>query len=152
MIWDSYLEDTLKGHTREKRGKGVRRQVSNKTKTPSNWQEFLRIDENKTELFQYLANKVTEAIQYKTVISTFDTKVVCNQYAEDLQFISHCNHEEADTRIFVHAKDASMKGYRNVLVRTVDTDVVVLQQYICCIFLKRCIWLRLKDINNGCSI
>ena len=37
-----------------------------------------------------------------------------------------CNHEEADTRILVHVKDALDKGCRSVLVRTVDTDVVVI--------------------------
>jgi len=36
-----------------------------------------------------------------------------------------CNHEEADTRILVHIKDAISKGAKNVLVRTVDTDVIV---------------------------
>ena len=37
-----------------------------------------------------------------------------------------CNHEEADTRILVHVKDALAKGGRSVLVRTVDTDVLVI--------------------------
>jgi len=35
------------------------------------------------------------------------------------------NHEEADTRILVHIKDAISKGTKNVLVRTVDTGVIV---------------------------
>lgn len=130
LIWDRYLEDSLKGHTRQKRGKGIRRQVSGKTKTPSNWQEFLRIDNNKTELFQYLAEKVTEAIKEKLVISTVDTSVICNHGGEDVSFLSDCNHEEADTRIFLHVKDASNKSYRNIMVRTVDTDVVVIAVYV----------------------
>ena len=37
-----------------------------------------------------------------------------------------CNHEEADTRILVHVKDALDKGGRSVFVRTVDTDVLVI--------------------------
>ena len=36
-----------------------------------------------------------------------------------------CSHEEADTRLFLHMADAVKKGYRKLLVRTVDTDVVV---------------------------
>jgi len=36
-----------------------------------------------------------------------------------------CNHEEADTLILVHVKDALDKGGKSVLVRTVDTDVLV---------------------------
>ena len=37
-----------------------------------------------------------------------------------------CNHEEADTQILIHVKDALDKGARSVLVRTVDTDVLVI--------------------------
>ena len=37
-----------------------------------------------------------------------------------------CNHEEADTRICVHLNDALEKGARKVLIRTVDTDVIVI--------------------------
>ena len=42
-----------------------------------------------------------------------------------------CNHEEADTRVLVHLKDALDKGGRGggregILVRTVDTDVIVI--------------------------
>ena len=36
------------------------------------------------------------------------------------------NHEEADTRILVHLKDALNNGATTCLVRTVDTDVVVI--------------------------
>ena len=37
-----------------------------------------------------------------------------------------CGHEEADTRILIHLQDALEKGFATCLVRTVDTDVVVI--------------------------
>ncbi len=37
-----------------------------------------------------------------------------------------CNHEEADTRIIVHLLHALQNGAVTALVRTVDTDVVVI--------------------------
>ena len=37
-----------------------------------------------------------------------------------------CNHEEADTRIIVHVRHALEGGAESVLVRTVDTDVVII--------------------------
>ena len=37
-----------------------------------------------------------------------------------------CDHEEADTRMCIHLKDALEKDARNILIRTVDTDVVVI--------------------------
>ena len=36
-----------------------------------------------------------------------------------------CDHEEADTRICVHLKNAMEKGARKVFLRTVETDVIV---------------------------
>jgi len=43
-----------------------------------------------------------------------------------LAFDTDVGHEEADTRIFVHMADAVKEGLRSILIRTVDTDVVVL--------------------------
>ncbi len=40
--------------------------------------------------------------------------------------MADCNHEEADTRIVIHVYDALKKRAKKVLVRTVDTDVVVI--------------------------
>ena len=37
-----------------------------------------------------------------------------------------CDHEEADTRVFIHLLDALDRGSTRCLVRTVDTDVVVI--------------------------
>ena len=39
---------------------------------------------------------------------------------------SPCDHEEADTRIVVHLVDALKKGQKTCLVRTVNTDVIVI--------------------------
>ena len=47
VIWDVYKPDSLKGTAREKRGKGVRRQVLPSTAIPKNWKDFLRVDDNK---------------------------------------------------------------------------------------------------------
>ncbi len=37
-----------------------------------------------------------------------------------------CDHEEADSTICIHVQDALRKGARKILVRTVDTDVIVI--------------------------
>ena len=37
-----------------------------------------------------------------------------------------CNHEEADTRVLVHGRDALDMEGRTVFVCTVDTDVLVI--------------------------
>jgi len=74
-----------------------------------------------------------------------------------------CHQEEADTKICVHVNDALKKGARNILVRTVDTDVVVLLVSIFCqlhsAFSDFNIWVgfgignhfRYYDINSICQ-
>ena len=59
VVWDVYLPGSLKRTTRQKRGKGVRRRVSPSTTIPKSWKDFLRVDDNKTELFKFLAQLVT---------------------------------------------------------------------------------------------
>nr|XP_006824169.1 PREDICTED: ankyrin repeat and KH domain-containing protein mask-like [Saccoglossus kowalevskii] len=40
--------------------------------------------------------------------------------------LSPCSHEEADTPMMVHVADSVSKGHQEVMIRTVDTNVVVL--------------------------
>lgn len=78
IVFDVYKSDSLKLTTREHRGRGIRTKVSNNTKMPTNWQEFLRVDDNKSELFHFLADiKFDNAqLQNKTIIITCDEHVM----------------------------------------------------------------------------
>ena len=58
IVWAVYKDDSLKKVTREKRGSGQRRKVLLSTRMPYNWKGFLRVDENKDELFKLLSTKV----------------------------------------------------------------------------------------------
>ena len=40
------------------------------------------------------------------------------------------NHEEADTRLFLHVADAVYSGHNSVLIRTTDSDVVVIAVHV----------------------
>ena len=44
---------------------------------------------------------------------------------DDLNSISPCDHEEADTRVILHAAQAYHHNHQTIMIRTVDTDVVV---------------------------
>ena len=44
IVWDRYIEDSLKGTARAKGGKGVRRRVVAEGVIPGNWQDFLCVD------------------------------------------------------------------------------------------------------------
>ena len=61
LVWDIYKDDSLKGTARAKRGKGVRRRVRGKAALPGNWQNVLRFDSNKTELFSFFSKILLQA-------------------------------------------------------------------------------------------
>lgn len=125
VIFDVYDKSSLKAETRSKRGKGIRRKVSGNNKAPTNWKSFLRDDGNKAELFRFLAEKMRTSDTSSTLIATKDDVAVCNKTIE-LHELSPCSHEEADTRIFVHARHAAMEGITTLVIKANDTDVVAI--------------------------
>ena len=126
IIWDVYINDSLKTDARNKRGKGIRRHVEPYSLVPKKWSEFLPIDDNKTELFPYLAASAEANIKTnKTFITTHQSNVLCIN-RQDIVGLAPCKHEEADTRIILHLEDAVKEIHNRVLIWTVDTDVVVL--------------------------
>lgn len=126
VIWDDYRADSLKLGARLKRGSGVRRKVTPTTPIPRNWHEFLRNDENKKELFNMLSEKLVKREVDLEIIATNGNRVLSNATQKKFHNLQPCTHEEADTRIFLHAKDASQAGLKSIVIRTVDLDVVVL--------------------------
>ena len=44
----------------------------------------------------------------------------------DVSLLILCNHEEADTRVFLHCKHSAINGLKSLVISTVDSDVVVL--------------------------
>ncbi|KAG7164213.1 hypothetical protein Hamer_G014357 [Homarus americanus] len=62
----------------------------------------------------------------KQLVVTDKKQVLTVPPRKDTANLAPCNHEEADTRMMVHAADALECGHRRILIRTVDTDVVIL--------------------------
>ncbi|KAK3703668.1 hypothetical protein QZH41_011790 [Actinostola sp. cb2023] len=125
VVWDEYVENSLKATTRGNRGAGVRRRVAGTNRLPSNWKEFLRVDENKRELFKFLAECISNLDVQKQIITTYGDQVLCT-LPRDTSSLAPCSHEEADTRMMLHVQDAVQHGYEKIMLRTVDTDVLIL--------------------------
>jgi hypothetical protein len=126
LVFDVYHDATIKSQTRENRGEGVR--VKIKKGTPiilKNFYQVLRNDENETELFNMIAEAVTFFNSEALLVATTNDRVTSNHEIESSR-LERCNHEEADTRVFIHVNDASRNGMDRVKVVTVDTDVVVI--------------------------
>lgn len=126
VVFDTYQNSSLKQQTRQRRGTGIRRRVVDATKTPSNWASFLRINENKTELFDFLATKIAAMEVPNTIIVTKGDGVLCTSAGQDVSGLQGCTHEEADTRMFLHAAYAAKQGFTDAIINSSDTDVVVI--------------------------
>lgn len=66
IVFDVYLKAGLKAETRCKRGQ--RRKVTVTSKKPVNWKSFLSDSQNKTEWFEFPAEKLCEA-QIGTIVT-----------------------------------------------------------------------------------
>eukprot|EP00794_Sanderia_malayensis_P013061 gene13061-14405_t len=128
VVFDVYVKDSLKSTARSHRGEGSRKRVKDNYIVPANWNSFLRHSDNKTELFSYLANFSHQNLKNgeKSFAITIGSEVLTLP-PQDTSIISPCNHEEADSRMYLHLYDAiTRQNMQNAVIKTVDTDVMVL--------------------------
>ena len=89
-------------------GKGLRRRVDPNTYLPSNWQQFVRIAENISKLFELLAYYLSSVESNKPVVTTKGQSEMANQ--SDYSGIASCAHDEVNTRRILHAAHAVKKS------------------------------------------
>ena len=112
-------------HMRTLRGRGVRRRVTSNGEISSNWPNFLRENDDKTELFIFLGDRIVEMCTANVVIATREQDVVSSR-AISLEGVAPCSQEEADTRIFVYARQAAAEGSKVIMIKACDTYVLVI--------------------------
>ena len=144
IVWDTYRPMSIKGHTRDECGHGVRLNVGPNVRIPGNLSEFLRDSTNKVELFKYLSGEVMQRFHsggdiYITMSN--GTTVGHVGHGEDMTTV--CNQEEADTRIILHIPHALNCGFSSILIKTSDSDVIA-------IFIHHL--HHFDTISTGCNI
>ena len=106
-------------------------------KCPTQWKKYLAVGSNKVDLQNFL-HKEWQRPEYAvhlhgrsfyvtsgqtcTRLSSPDGETMLAEGVVALQ----CSHEEADTRLLLHAAHAAETGSSNVVIRSPDTDVAVL--------------------------
>ena len=125
IVWDEYVPESLKADTRSNRRKGVMRHVESSSTLSGNWQAFLCIDKNKTELFSFLAMRAAGIDTTKLVLTTHHVDALCTNQ-QDVSSLVPCTHAKADTCMLLHLEDAVHQGHSKVSIHTIVTDVVVL--------------------------
>ncbi|KAK2554918.1 hypothetical protein P5673_023601 [Acropora cervicornis] len=125
VVFDRYLPNSIKGVTRAKRktgkSKGIRRDVASREQRIGNWDRFIVVEENKANLAHFLSTEISQ--RYGThpgrelVVSGGFREILkvwsSDASRESLQELSS-DHEEADTRIVLHARNAAVRGYRQL--------------------------------------
>ena len=107
-------------------GGGLRVSVRENISMVHDWAKCFKDSSNKAELFQFIAEKVTRnRTDHKMVLATQGENVIFSSTI-DIDRFPPCNHEEANTRMFLHLKDFSATEHRKVSLKTVDTDVVII--------------------------
>ena len=134
VVFDRYEKDSIKAGTRSfRKGTGskrpVRRMVNDKeVPLPNNWKQFIDLEENKADLARLLSEELSCQVADGDIVTAggFESpeEVKCSPDRDP--GILSATHEEADTRILLHAKDSLMHGFERVVVVCRDTDVLVL--------------------------
>ena len=74
----------------------------------------------------FVADKIVTYNTDSNIVVTKDENAVSiKSRSIDTNLISPCNHEEADTRMFLHAKLAALGSIKSVNIVSYDTDVLV---------------------------
>ena len=149
VVFDRYEERSIKEGTRVIRSGGVKtvqRITSNRdVKLPDNWKSFIGLDANKANLASFLSKELLKdgCFDGKQVIVSRgfqESGKVASNVSCDLTPLS-ANHEEADTRIVLHAADATRRGYERMIVCCKDTDVLLLL-CVFCNYVSKEVWMK----------
>lgn len=138
FVIDRYLTSSIKNAERDRRSSSHIQRISvtrEDQKIPKQWKGFLSCGENKESLLKFIATHwpkqkliLDEAL---IVVMTTGCSVSRLRYEPDsLPLVAsmpslESDHEEADTRLILHAVEASTHS-KTVIIYTPDTDVIVI--------------------------
>ena len=133
VVFDEYRELSIKNVERSRRTSGghLLFQTIVSTSKIKQWGMFLSSNDNKNALVKFIASEWKEpenlaVIGSKSLFVT-DGKKVFNIKDQTVMEIPELesNHEEADTRMVLHAQHASQQ-YERIVISSPDTDVFVI--------------------------
>ena len=111
----------------EGKQRDTRKRVTRQAKLLGNWKNVLRIDDNKDELFPFLGQeRVSKNTGHTVIVFNLLDGVVSSRDGQNTDGLQTCSHEDADSRMLLHIKYTMNSGFKSVMIRTVDADVVLL--------------------------
>ena len=107
--------------------------MDNRDQRIGNWERFIILEDNKASLAHFLSTEISESYSappgrelvinggFKDTLKVWSS----DTSRQDIRELAS-DHEEADTRIVLHARDVAARGYKQVNILCRDTDVLVL--------------------------
>ena len=86
------------------------------------------------------------------MFATHGENVLTSEDGADTSALAPCNHEEADSRMMIHALDASLHGHQRIKIRSNDTDVVVLAVSIALTHPLDELWISFGSSKKVCYL
>ena len=130
IINDTYKQQSTKAGTRLERGDpGPRTRIQGASQhmlQGLRWKELLHNNDNKTDLIELLMQYM-QSVECRAKLPPYEFIVTSNEKTvkinnASVQALSDCNHEEADTRLVLHA----LLSEKDCVVVASDTDVLIL--------------------------
>ena len=120
--------------------------LHSKQSVPKQWKKYLSNGENKTELAIFLCQewknaRYASALLNKQLYATSGSMCYCLTSSDgktvtshEVESLSGCSHEEADTRILLHGHHAALHygvSDISIIIKSPDTDVAILACMMC---------------------
>ena len=131
-LWEVYKRASLRTQCRDHRTASSTRtnRISDKIPIPKGeeWTKLLSDIDSKSALFTCCSEKLLSLFEEKdcAFVSNIGEDTKCSKPEMDLTDLNPYGHEEADTGMFLRAKHAASHGHRKVLMRTVDSDIIII--------------------------
>ena len=135
---DSYCKDSIKSQERLRRGSSTKLIVDGPTIIrPENFKMFLTNSENKIQFANVMLKVWSSSDAYTRLQKCETAMLVVSGIVYQFRAVSGqievsevaeicSNQEETDTRVIVYMKYASSVGFKTIVVRSPDTDILVL--------------------------
>ena len=109
---------------------------------------FLRNSRNKNNLNEFLSKKIIDLHQSTKYMDSPDISIDSHDIS-----ITHCQSEEADQRLIRHTLHCISAQYKKIVVRTVDTDVLILLMSYVSQFYDLCTDVNIYAhmVNSACE-
>ena len=130
VVFDVYIDKSIKDVERNRRSSG---QLTLQQIIPSSvikqWNLLLSSNHNKTMLIEFLVDQWKQQSQLlasKVLFVTCGAEAfkICSTGCHHIRSLDS-NHEEADTRLLLHAKHAS-QNHEKIVINSPDTDVFII--------------------------